>query len=93
MRITIWRSLAANMTLLMRSFDLLGLEVAAPRHFSMNLKTEKSRLDLLYEAARIYLLKVNASHTKIRWSNDKTYIGLGWTKYRDLSLSRKLIIE
>ena len=58
----------------------------------MNLKTENSRLDLFYEAARIYLLKVNASHTKILWSNDKTIIGLDWAKYRDLSLYRKLII-
>ena len=44
----------------------------------MNLQTEKSRLDLVYEAARIYLLKVNASHIKIQWSNNKTIIGLGW---------------
>ena len=58
----------------------------------MNLKTEKSLLDLYFEAARIYLLKINASHTKIQRSNDKTIIGLGWAKYRDLSLSRKLII-
>ena len=58
----------------------------------MNLKTEKSRLDLFYEAARIYLLKVNASHTKIQWSNDQTIIVLGWAKYHDLSLYRKLII-
>ena len=56
----------------------------------MNLKAEKSRRDLFYEAARIYLLKFNASHTKIQWSIDKTIIiGLGWAKYRDLSLSRK----
>ena len=42
----------------------------------MNLKTEKSQLDLFYEAARIYLLKVNDTHTTIQWSNDKTIIGL-----------------
>ena len=59
----------------------------------MNLQTDKNRLDLFYEVARIYLLKANASHTKIQWSNDKTIIGLGnWAKYRDLSLSRKLRI-
>ena len=66
MRITVWRSLAANMTLLIRSFDLLGLKVVAPRCFSMNLQTEKGRLDLFYDAVRIYLLKVNTSHTKIQ---------------------------
>ena len=64
----------------------MGLKVAAPRYFSMNLKTEKSRLDLFYEAARIYLLKGNASHTNIQLSNDKTIIGLDLAKYRDLSL-------
>ena len=60
----------------------------------MNSKTEKSRLDLFYEAARNFFLKVNTSHTQ-KFSDRmiKQLLDLAIAKYCDLSLSRKLIIQ
>ena len=70
----------------------MGLKVAVPRYFLNEFEKWKKPNWLFYEAVHIYILQVNASHTKIKWSNDKAIIGLGRAKYRDLSLSRKLII-